>query len=314
MSTVKDRFEGCIIGGAIGDAMGSNYENQVPLQHDSKVYYPFGKPLPLPKPVWHITDDTQLTLATCEAILENEKVEPASIAQQFVQLYKRRQLTGLGVSTLKSIRELELGGHWSQVGRKGEYAAGNGAATRIAPLAFVSNTLSRQLVENISKITHHNDEAYAGALCVVIGIQAIIQEKWTGKENLFEILIGQLPDTRVRDRLLEINKIQEHATIQSIAQQFGNRGYVVESVPLALFAASKVQKSGLEQMFQELIVVGGDTDSNCSIAGQIAGTLLGIGAIPEHLLDTLKTLQEYNWIRETIHKSCVKLFPEKEPG
>jgi ADP-ribosylglycohydrolase len=54
-------------------------------------------------------------------------------------------------------------------------------------------------------------------------------------------------------------------------------------------------------MFDELIAVAGDTDSNCSIAGQIAGSLLGKSQISLHLLEKLKTMDEYNWIQETIH-------------
>ena len=74
-------------------------------------------------------------------------------------------MSGLGSSTLKPLRELQVGGHWALVGRSGEYAAGNGAAMRIAPLAF-KQQVDRQTLKDICSITHKNDEAYTGALAI----------------------------------------------------------------------------------------------------------------------------------------------------
>ena len=85
--------------------------------------------------------------------------------------------------------------------QKREYGAGNGSAMRIAPLGFESN-ITRKVIKDVCNITHQNDEAYIGALSVVIAIQSILNETWTGKENLLQIIIDKIPDTRVRDRLI----------------------------------------------------------------------------------------------------------------
>jgi len=292
--TKSERFEGCIIGGAIGDAYGSGYENQV--KEKEGTIYLYGKP-EVREPKWRLTDDTQLTLATIEVIIENEKVKPELIASQFLKYYKQRKLRGIGSSTLKALQELSFGGHWSQVGRRGEYAAGNGAAMRIASLAFKENSTYSE-IRDICIITHNNDEAYIGAKSVVIAIREILNGNWTGETNLIELIIEQIPDTRVRDRLIEINKIK---SLKEIGQ-IGNDGYVVNSVPLAIAAANKVQEIGIEEMYLQLIEIGGDTDTNCSIAGQIAGTLIGRKGIPEKLVNKLKELKEYKWIETTINE------------
>ena len=297
--TIGERFEGCILGGAIGDAFGSGYENIEKEKDD--VFYPFGKPTNQ-EPVWQITDDTQLTLATIEAMIEDAELNPKTVANHFLKLFKKRILRGVGASTLKALKELSFGGHWSQVGRRGDFAAGNGAAMRIAPLSF-RKEISYQKIRDISYITHQNEEAYIGAKCIVIVIREIINGNWSGKENLMELIIDQIPDTNVRDRLIQIKNIGNLSTIGKL----GNNGYVVNSVPLAIAAANKVNEIGIEKMYLELIDIGGDTDTNCSIAGQIAGTLIGKNNIPKGLKDKLSKLTEYEWIKTTINN-----FKEKE--
>ncbi|WP_338790527.1 ADP-ribosylglycohydrolase family protein [Bernardetia sp. Wsw4-3y2] len=296
--TKSERFEGCIIGGAIGDAFGSGYENQFKEKED--VIYFYGKP-EVKEPKWRITDDTQLTLATIETMTANEKLTPELLAKQFLKYYKQRKIRGIGASTLKALRELEVGGHWSQVGRRGEYAAGNGAAMRIAPIAFKENVTNLE-IRDLCIITHNNDEAYIGAKSVIIAIREILNGNWIGETNLIELIIEQIPDTRVRDRLIEINGIKNLKEIG----QIGNSGYVVDSVPLAIAAANKVQEIGIEEMYLQLIEIGGDTDTNCSIAGQIAGTLIGINGMPKKLINNLKQLNEYEWIETTINKLIKK--------
>ena len=289
--TKAERFEGCIIGGAIGDAFGSGYENEVKAKEDT--YYLFGKP-EIKEPTWQITDDTQLTLATIEAMIEADRISPESIAHQLLKYYKQRKIRGIGASTLKALQEINAGGHWSQVGRRGEYAAGNGAAMRIAPIAFKAEITNAE-IRDICSITHNNDEAYVGAKSVIVAIRAILNGNWNGETNLMELIIEQIPDTRVRDRLIQIKDM----SLKAIGQ-LGNDGYVVNSVPLAIAAANKVKAIGLEEMYVQLIEIGGDTDTNCSIAGQIAGTLIGRKELPNKLINKLKGLDEYEWIEKTI--------------
>jgi ADP-ribosylglycohydrolase len=62
---------------------------------------------------------------------------------------------------------------------------------------------------------------------------------------------------------------------------------VVESVPLALCGAQRIESLGFERIILELISAGGDTDTVASIAGQVAGTLIGRSSIDQSLLARL---------------------------
>ncbi|WP_187632157.1 ADP-ribosylglycohydrolase family protein [Hymenobacter lutimineralis] len=297
------KFEACLLCGAIGDAWGSSFENEVGVVNDTTTYYVGGKPAKARK--WAITDDTQLTLATCE-VLAAGPFDPARLGQQFVAYFRQGQLTGLGASTLKAIHDTEAGIHWTQTGRRGQFAAGNGAAMRIAPFAFYDATTSQHL-SDACRITHQNDDAYAGALAVYLAVRAALHQTWTGYNNLLLLLLPDLPDTNLTDRLRELSCLPPDATIAEVAQ-LGNNGYVVNSVPFALFCASKIRQLGLANLLLQVIATGGDTDTNASIAGQISGALLGLAGIPTELFLKLKQLPEYPWMRKIIDKTLLAGF------
>jgi ADP-ribosyl-[dinitrogen reductase] hydrolase len=282
---MDEKVKSCLLLGALGDAYGSKYE-----QSD----------IPAGDAPWFFTDDTQLTMATCESLMEKGQVEPEHLAQTFRRWYRDRRLTGLGASTLKALVELVGGGHWTQVGAKGEMSAGNGAAMRIAPLAFILDPKKdedRMMLESVCKITHHNVDAYVGALAVVWSIRLIQNTQ----QNFIPAVIKLLPDSRLRDRLEAISQTP-NLRIRDIGKKFGSSGYVVDSVPLAMFAAQQASTIGIQSMMKEIVACGGDTDTNCSIAGQIAGVALGTDAIPVEWMNKLRTTPRYDDFYETMRK------------
>lgn len=154
---------------------------------------------------------------------------------------------------------------------------------RIAPLAFCTDPLtdeSRRLIRDVCRITHHSDEAGIGALAVVLAVRE------AGKRPLAWIA-SHLPDTSVRDRLLLYAALPEEENLSEAARRYGTSGYVVESVPFSLFAARQVTRLAFAGMLKQVIATGGDTDTNASIAGQIAGTAVGFRGLPPELLERL---------------------------
>jgi ADP-ribosylglycohydrolase len=277
---LQNHILGCIVGGAIGDSLGACSEGQ-PSGAVSQGLRDQTGPL---------TDDTQLTLATCEAIASTGQADPAVIASTFLSWFRASRLTGLGASTLKALRDLDAGAHWALAGRRGDRAAGNGAAMRVAPLAFCTEPRTeqgRQLIRDICRITHHNDEAYVGALAVVLAIQAALAKHLEGAGSLIAEITSQLPDTSVRDCLSAYSRLPPSTRILEVAARFGATGYVVESVPLALWASQHVEELGFVGMLEQVVLAGGDTDTNASLAGQVAGTKLGLTGLPENLVARL---------------------------
>ena len=160
---------------------------------------------------------------------------------------------------------------------------------RIAPAFLLdpSVELERRTIRDVCRITHHHEEAYVGALAVVVALRAIIEHRWEGGDDLLDIVAGALPDSSVRDRLEELNGQGANRTLAEVGALFGTSGYVVESVPLALYGAQQINRLSFEGMMKELIGVGGDTDTIASIAGQVCGTYLGVSGLPSKMLESL---------------------------
>src|SRR5262249_7530362 len=149
------------------------------------------------------------------------------------------------------------------------------------------------------RITHHNDEAYVGALTIVIAIRSILENEWEGNQNLIEIIINEIPDTSVRDRLVEFKEIKGNVPLKEMAKKYGSTGYVVESVPLAILAAQRVKLYEFKEILKEIINCGGDTDTIASMTGQIIGTFIGYKNLPNEMIEKIPNI---NSIIELVEK------------
>jgi ADP-ribosyl-[dinitrogen reductase] hydrolase len=261
----RSQILGCILGGALGDAWGGPWE---------------GTPGPVAFQIpslSSVSDDTQLTLATCESIIENGGVHAERLASHFATWFATGRVTGIGASTLKAMRDLVAGVHWAVAGSRGEFSAGNGAAMRVAPLAFLldpATHVDRTVIRDICRITHHSDEAYVGALAVVAAIRFMLAGNRSHQNSLLVAVAESIPDSAVRDRIKQLLPLAISPV--EVASQFGASGWVVDTVPLALYCARLIAEKSLSEVLAQAIEVGGDTDTIASITGQIAGTASGV--------------------------------------
>ena len=275
--TVRNSIVGCLLAGALGDSVGAYCENQPNPQFKLDINL-------------RVTDDTQLTIATCESIIRSSSVEPESIAQRMTDWFRERRITGIGASTLKSLTELNAGGHWATVGATGERSAGNGAAMRIAPLAFFLDPCDdwdRTTIRDVCRITHRNDEAYLGALAILYSINRNQLD-----HELVEYLIDKLPDSRIRDRFVEVDT--QKLTTAKLASRYKPSGYVVDSVPVAILSA--IESDNLLNTIKSIVEFGGDTDTIASMFGHIFGAIHGTESLP---MDIVEKIDEFELVLRT---------------
>ena len=138
----------CLLGAITGDVIGSVYEYDAPKTTQFELFTPGSQ----------VTDDSILTLAVAEAILN-------------------------GRSYLDSIREYALeypnsgyGGmfrRWMQAENPQPYNSfGNGSAMRVSPVGWAFDTLEEVLreAEASAAVTHNHPEGIKGAQAVALAI------------------------------------------------------------------------------------------------------------------------------------------------
>lgn len=290
---IFSKILGSLLGGALGDCLGRPFEGKPA----AKIRFS------LPDGLWDWTDDTELTLLIGESFAEDGRFVAANAAGQMAGAMRERRLTGLGAATFGALEKLSAGKDWTKSGKKGEYASGNGPATRIASigLAFDPELEStRQLIHDATWITHQSEEAYSGALAVALAIGGVTGGR-CAPGGILPYVLSQLPDSRVKGGLAALGDEKTAISFRHIADEYGTSGFVAESVPLSIYACDRFG-GNLPETIKELVEAGGDTDSNASIAGQILGSFSGEPALPREWLEHLVPIPRFHRLSSKLTK------------
>ena len=99
-------------------------------------------------------------------------------------------------------------------------------------------------------------------------------------------MLTLLPDSQVRDRLHEAAGSQQ-LSLADLAARWGTGGHAAQTVPLVLVACSQFSTLGFQSLLRQLVAIGGDTDTQASLAGQVLGARLGIDNLPQLWIERL---------------------------
>src|SRR5690242_16709484 len=121
------RFQGCILGLAIGDALGKAGEffsrEQIIARYGGEL-----REFTAPQNYMNdlrpeqFTDDTLMTLSHLERIRDKGGVDVADIATRFIAWYDGGDLRGIGNTVATAIQSLKAGASWQESGKRGEHA------------------------------------------------------------------------------------------------------------------------------------------------------------------------------------------------
>lgn len=302
MLTIHDRVLGCLLGGAVGDALGAPFEGlpggAIPPQVE--LLSGFAEFEGYPRGQW--TDDTQLTLATIEAVVDVGGLDPLAIAEAIARLWARNEVIGPGGACTRAAHAFLRGVDWTRCGAPvGQ--AGNGAAMRTAPLGFLfvdrPDELSVQ-VADASRITHRDPRAIAGGVAVAAGVRHVvatddldpdalcadIARAMAAHDPVFATLVAALPE-----RLAEpVDTALEWIAWAGQARPELDRPiitpFVVPTVLACLWSLLRHPRSWSDAV-AAVIGLGGDVDTTGAITGALAGARLGAAAIPIQLVDSV---------------------------
>ena len=276
MDALKHRARGALLGLAVGDALGFPIEG-LSRKRARRRYSGIDRYRFLGS-TGFVSDDTEQAIITAEAILEASG-EPEKAADIFGQKLRGWFWTfppGLGASTLKACLRLTVGLE------SGIASAGNGAAMRMASVGLFTEQ-PEELARILARVTHTDPRGVDGAVAVAFAVARLVR----GLDCEFQ----HLPplDPQLSEALRRAWELcQAGQDFDDIAESLGTSGYVLHTVPLA-FAALWSKPDSFLKGLQNVILQGGDADSNGAVAGALLGARFGSKEIPESLLDALES-------------------------
>lgn len=302
---LKPRFRGALLGGAIGDALGFPYEGSSRSYMQAlgdKLVEGYEKHRSGYFPAGQFSDDTQMTLATVEAIVAAEDVDGAAIAAAFVPLWRENRVVGREDDCTEAIQRLMDGTRdWSTAGEGGD---GNGAAMRAAPIGLWDYDRQDLIVNHVricGGITHKHSRALAGAAAVAAAVAYNVTHR--------EIILGDFLDAVgaaagafddefarcIQDvpRLLSIDRGQARDQISVMGREDDppdvREGIPATPIPTVLMAITSFLRSPSDYLptVHRCLLAGGDADTCASIAGSLSGAMIGAEGLPEHLVEEL---------------------------
>jgi poly(ADP-ribose) glycohydrolase ARH3 len=289
---LQDKFRGAILGCFLGDAYGSGFEGMTP---DRAVFYLDNLSKKFPR---RYTDDTDMTLAISESLIESGKIDPEGVAKQFSLTCDLTR--GYAIGTIKAILALRAGMEWFRAARIvfEEGSFGNGAAMRVSPVGlFYHHDLDELRKASIEQanITHVHPLGQWGAVmqaaCVGLAIAQSAKRPFKKEQmviNLKEILWGGPIEyikalNKIEEMLVQREKFQEWKVVQSL----GNGIEALFSVPSACYIAITYSPD-FSDAIRAAISLGGDTDTIAGMVGAIIGAHVGEKGLPLEWIEQLE--------------------------
>jgi ADP-ribosylglycohydrolase len=333
-----DRFRGCLLGGAIGDALGAGVEHDS-LRRIRRRFGPDGlaDPAPAYGRASAITDDTQMTLFTAEALLRTftraaERGVPGDAVWQLDQAYARwlrtqgeRSLRWPNPGDPSTVERLLAGsdarrgpGRTCIAAMRGSVAGtpddptnsskGCGGVMRVAPIGLMVEDLGEAMIlgARSAALTHGHPTGQAAAAALA-GLIALLG---TGAplSTAVAVVAGELGfGDRVDETIEALMRArsllgQDVAPSPEVIQSLGE-GWVADEA-LAIGVGCALLARDFEHGLLLAVNHGGDSDSTGAIAGALLGMMFGADAIPTRWLDGLEHATEIAAIADDLHAAA----------
>ncbi|MFW9851176.1 MAG: ADP-ribosylglycohydrolase family protein [Candidatus Thorarchaeota archaeon] len=287
MVTQQERYEGCMLGLAIGDAIGAATEF---LTYDEiRRRFP-------PNGVDHFqsfrgmrpgsyTDDTEMSIAVAKGLLNAKDFTTVSIMEsmtrEFIDWMDNTSSTrSPGNTCLRGVGNLKSGVPYTESGVLG--SKGCGTAMRSAPIGLAychALDAITSISKRVSLMTHDHPTATAGSFATAFLVAKSLDG--SSSVSLLDELVRQTKPID-NDFTNHMKRIPEALNLEKpeAAHELLGRGWVAEEAVAGALYVNIKHPDSFRQIILEAANSGGDTDTKACIAGAIAGTRLGRDSIP----------------------------------
>lgn len=287
MITKQQRFEGCLLGLACGDAVGTTVEFQKRGNFKPLTDMVGGGPFGLKRGEW--TDDTSMALCIADSLLAADAFNAEDIMARFVLWKDEGYLSStgrcfdIGGVTSSALSRFKANGN-PYAGSKDPKTAGNGCLMRLAPIPMFYHEYG-----NLSKAQYwagkSSELTHAAPEC----LQA---------SELFSTMLWNALNGGTKEQILEghgfgreyfskgLRHITDGTYRNKSRKQINGTGYVVASLEAALWCFYKTGTYSDAVLLAANL--GDDADTTAAIVGQLAGAYYGVDSIPTKWLKRVK--------------------------
>ena len=281
------RFQGCLMGLATGDALGTTLEFTEPGSFTPITDMVGGGPFNLQPGQW--TDDTSMALCLAHSLLDCNGFDADDQMRRYNDWRSRGYLSStgrcfdIGVTVSEALsRYLHSGDPYS--GSTNPFSAGNGSLMRLAPVVMYYDP-------DLDALLHYAGESSRtthGALECIDACRyfaALLHLCFAGsdKESILQCNL-YAPESR------KVRAIAAGDYRAKSCSAINGTGYVIDCLEAALWCFDHTDN------YRDAVLaaanLGQDADTTAAVCGQIAGAYYGIDAIPSAWRDKLTLGQD----------------------
>ena len=295
----RDKFVGCVLGLALGDALGAPHEGG-----------------PLERLAWRCigrtrsgemrwTDDTQMSLDLMESLIAKKCLDLDDAAVRFARSY--RWSRGYGRGAAKVLKKIRRGMSWSDANRSvfpnGSF--GNGGAMRapVIGLFFVNRPDELRLAaEESARVTHSHPLGMAGAVLIAGAVAQALRS--AGGQEILASAASNCRDEAFLNRIATAQGwlgSQEPVDAGQVAAQLGNSIVATGSCVTSLYIGVRFLSRPFMELQEFCHACGGDTDTIAAMSAAIWGAANGARALPSAELEKLEA-------RERLEATATDLY------
>jgi len=294
-----EQYRGCLLGLALGDALGAPYEGGL-----------------LERLLWRAigatgagqmrwTDDTQMAIDLAESFLAEGTINPDDLAIRFARGY--RWSRGYGPGAARVLKRIARGIDWREancsVYREGSF--GNGAAMRVPVLGLIFGDRPDELavmVRSSAIVTHAHPIAMEGAL--LVALVAGLAARGHSPREIYErasacCILSQFQARLATAREWELST--KPPSPGEVARALGRGIAAHESCVTAVYVALRFQNQDFLEMQRFIVAGGGDVDTIGAIAGAIWGASNGVARLPDDALTRLEQRERLDSLAASLH-------------
>jgi len=294
----SDRFKGCLLGLALGDALGAPFEGGLV---ERLLWRGIGKTR-AGETRW--TDDTQMSLDLAESLIAMGSLKLDDVALRFARSY--RWSRGYGPGAAKLLKRIRRGDSWREANRSvfpdGSY--GNGGAMRAPVIGLYCAGNGEALVvaaSDSARITHAHPLGIEGAVLVAASVARALTS--SSPEETLAFSAGHCHERAFRERLdIARTWIQSdhRSEPDEVVRLLGHGMAATDSCVTAVYLGLRFQELPYLELLAFVRRCGGDVDTIGAMAGAIWGAANGTEGLPAGALRDLEQRTRLEAVAEAL--------------